>query len=186
MVSSLDVAWAAGFLEGEGTFRFTKSRSVCVSAPQKGTECLLRLQKLFGGSIYGPYTETHRIPQWQLTGNKAVGVMMTVYSFMSEKRKGEIKKAINIWKSIPLNSFTHIAVFGKCLKGHDWIPENIIIEYKNGKEHRRCRLCHNQLAATRPKYLQDYYLIHKDKIKARTKMWKQNHKLDNLNKEVTV
>lgn len=55
--SSLAIAWAAGFLEGEGWFAYRDSRKGATSHPRMGAnqvnrEPLERLQALFGGNIY--------------------------------------------------------------------------------------------------------------------------------------
>lgn len=176
MIDLKDIYWAAGFMEGEGSFRFTKSKSGQVSAPQKQSECLERLQSMFGGSIYGPETTGRDIYQWQLNGDKAVGIMMMLFPLMSQKRKAQIKKSVDAWKTLPINPSKYIAIYGKCQRGHDWTPENIRIEVKDGKENRRCRLCDNLRKASRPKYNSEYYLLHKDKIKMNAKNWKLNHK----------
>src|SRR5690349_1350424 len=50
-----DLAWAAGFLEGEGSFQRTgrpgKAGSMLVSAPQVNAEPLMRLQTILGGRV---------------------------------------------------------------------------------------------------------------------------------------
>lgn len=115
-----DLYWAVGFLEGEGNFNYQaksymmKSGKLCnkgakypkfaVKASQVQREPLERLQKLFNGSIYGPINKKHpnQNPQyaWQVTGPRARGVMMTVYSLMSPKRKGQIKYALTQPQSV--------------------------------------------------------------------------------------
>lgn len=49
MVSTLDICWVAGFLEGEGSFQNVRSPIVAVAQVQR--EPLERLQRLFGGKI---------------------------------------------------------------------------------------------------------------------------------------
>ncbi len=48
----LDVAWAAGFIEGEGTFVCSHGRGIRVKVVQVNREPLDKLQRLFGGKIY--------------------------------------------------------------------------------------------------------------------------------------
>ena len=99
--SVLDLAWAAGFLEGEGWFgRNTKysSGSEVVSAPQKQREPLDRLMVMFGGTLRsGTPDKAH--PKniywsWRCSGVRARGVMMTMYQFMSPRRKEQISEAL--------------------------------------------------------------------------------------------
>ena len=174
MVKTLDIAWTAGFLEGEGTFRITKSNSVNVTAPQKGREMLDRLVSLFGGQVYGPETTKRNIYQWQLNAESAVGLMMTVYSFMSIKRKGEITKALTKWRSLPLRNSKYIEVFGTCKGGHEWIEENIWTE-KNGQ--KRCKSC---LQIRSQAYSKQYYIDHKDLIKNKVKLQRLTNKSNNI------
>jgi hypothetical protein len=91
-----DLAWVAGFLEGEGSFGKQYGQ---VYATQKDPECLYRLQRYFGGSIcrrirpisHGGLSDVH---DWRCYGPAAMGVMLTVYSFMSTRRKAQIRTAI--------------------------------------------------------------------------------------------
>lgn len=97
--------WAAGFLEGEGSF----SGSVCkgrfyvgVTASQTATaEPLERLQGLFGGRIHIEHvSRTNSIiksrdqHRWGIHGARARGVMMTIYKFMSSRRKAQIRRCL--------------------------------------------------------------------------------------------
>lgn len=101
----LDIAWAAGFCEGEASFGFygPKERgSERVSIAQVNKEPLQKMLDLFGGNISFSSRQKDRdlgiknndIFQWYLNGARARGFMMTVYSFMSLKRRNQIKKAL--------------------------------------------------------------------------------------------
>jgi len=52
MIRTLDIAWVAGFLEGEGNFHADELRSVSISASQVQRAPLERLQALFGVAFY--------------------------------------------------------------------------------------------------------------------------------------
>lgn len=90
-----DIAWAAGFMEGEGHFR---PRSQ-VTAVQVNREPLERLLALFGGSIL-----VHSRPdnpkgwsassQWACSGARARGFAMTVFPFLSKKRQEQILRMV--------------------------------------------------------------------------------------------
>lgn len=92
-----DLEWAAGFLEGEGSFQRCGS-SEAIYCRQVNPEPIHRLQELFGGVI------AQRLPgdrfgkqvqlEWHCTGARARGVMLTLYSLLSQKRKEQIKKAL--------------------------------------------------------------------------------------------
>jgi hypothetical protein len=89
-----DLAWAAGFLEGEGTFHHTKNSQV-VKAPQKQREPLEKLQAIFGGSIrLLRFGDNPNIFLWSVSGTRARGVMTTLFVFMSPARKEQIRAAL--------------------------------------------------------------------------------------------
>ncbi len=53
-----DIAWAAGFFEGEGTVVYGNKNlgaHIKVQATQCYLEPLERMQSIFGGNLYGPY-----------------------------------------------------------------------------------------------------------------------------------
>ena len=98
--SILDLSWAAGFLEGEGSFKTngTKRPSQQVQAAQVQIEPLQRLQRFFGGKITfcrQARPEQQPIGKWGISGARARGVMLTLFSFMSPRRKGQILEALN-------------------------------------------------------------------------------------------
>lgn len=99
-----NLEWAAGFLEGEGTFWVSdrKRKYVAVSAEQEEREPLDRLQKYFGGSVryyrhksVTPNGNLYRNPnhRWLASGARARGVMMTLYSLLSLRRRQQIRRA---------------------------------------------------------------------------------------------
>lgn len=99
-----DLEWAAGFLEGEGSFGLTSptrygTRGQRVSCRQVQKEPVLKLQFLFGGSLCLVTPLTNKLsvrPIWDWTayGKRARGLMMTLYSLMSEQRKHQIRVAL--------------------------------------------------------------------------------------------
>lgn len=103
-----DLYWAAGFLEGDGYFSSSPSRSNdLVGATCADRDILERLQSLFGGNIrqvtgkgLGPLTKKD-IYSWRLHGSKGIGLMMTLYSLMGIRRKAKIKQILADWKARP-------------------------------------------------------------------------------------
>lgn len=90
------LGWAAGFMEGEGTFNVNHSSlgrmasSKC-SATQKQREPLERLEAMFGGSVR-PFKANYW--RWTVYGARARGVMFTLFSMMSPRRREQIKVAL--------------------------------------------------------------------------------------------
>jgi len=99
--SSKDIAWAAGLIEGEGAFdtRRNDGRAGCaIRVAQVNQEPLLRLQKLFGGSIKQKKAHSTRANDygvWGVSGPRARGIAMTIYTFMSEKRREQLRALLS-------------------------------------------------------------------------------------------
>ena len=88
-------------MEGEGNFSTNSNRhpSQVARATQKNLEPLYRLQALFGGSV-GKSRRDARWPdkeygEWRAYGARARGVMFTLFSFLSARRREQIKVALS-------------------------------------------------------------------------------------------
>jgi transposase len=96
-----NLAWTAGFLEGDGSFSVSGA-DPRVSATQVELEPLNRLLSLHGGAIY-PHKPAgfgkKKGHAWVLRGGKGIGLMMTLYPFMCSRRQRQIKKTILDWLS---------------------------------------------------------------------------------------
>ena len=84
----IDIAWAAGIYEGEGTCRNCghAERGFMVSVTQKDPEILYRLRDWFGGSVRdnGAGTGVH---VWDACGDRARIFMALIYLRLSSRRK---------------------------------------------------------------------------------------------------
>lgn len=93
-----DLAWAAGFLEGEGHFRKTENTQQ-VQATQVQREPLTRLQRIFGGKIVRQHKKLrpnqNQCWEWKVCGARARGVMLTMLVFMSPRRKRQIVRSLH-------------------------------------------------------------------------------------------
>lgn len=102
MISMKDLYWAAGFMEGEGAFGYYKG-SLELQVAQVHKPPVEKLKELFGGQLRQQIKrdKPHWQPSWhwQPAGKRAAGIMMTVYSLMSPKRQGQIKKALLGWRA---------------------------------------------------------------------------------------
>ena len=93
MISTVDIAWAAGVFEGEGNVRAAVNKRSnrgpsypSVVVDQKDRWILDKLQRLFGGHVMayeGFYGTYHR---WSIHGPLALGFMFTIYTFLSPRR----------------------------------------------------------------------------------------------------
>lgn len=94
-----DLEWAAGFLEGEGSFR-QDGNSTIVRASQVHKPPVIRLLKMFGGRLVQyKYGKAQPAWHWCTSGKRARGIAMTLYPLMSPKRQQQIKKALNVRRS---------------------------------------------------------------------------------------
>lgn len=99
MLTTLDIAWAAGIFEGEGSVQahWQKSKGYrppafpAVTVDQKDWWLVLRLQKLFGG-VTAQYGDG-RYYRWTLRGPNALGFMLTIYQFLSPRRQEQFRCA---------------------------------------------------------------------------------------------
>ncbi len=139
-VDTKDIAWAAGFFEGDGYFCLRKT-SPSIIVAQVNREPLERLFRIFGGSIVGPYqaknAKANPACRWQIFGAPAASIMMTVFCFMSRKRKDAIKRALQAWKASPGNPSVWLAR-GFCKNNHPLSGDNYIVSPSG---HGRCRQC---------------------------------------------
>ena len=148
-MTTKDLAWVAGFLEGEGSFGSYGCPRI--SAAQVQRQPLDVLKRLFGGGISkhsdrGPSRQASC--QWHLNGARAVALMMTLYSWMSPRRREQIFAALSRWKALPTHPRVLRQIYGDilrthCIHGHALSSDNIKRERKtNGSITRRCKVCY--------------------------------------------
>ena len=88
--TTLDIAWAAGLYEGEGYAGPNKGHPyVCLS--QNNPWVCNKLKELFGGTVRTREVDKKRNPHistvWFCSGSRASGFIMTIYKFLSPRRK---------------------------------------------------------------------------------------------------
>jgi len=102
MIDMRELYWAAGFIEGEGYFgspiahKGTGHSAPRIIVAQKDIQPLNRLSCVFG--VAGKYKTKSGVTNWTLYGNKAIGVMMTLWPLMSDRRRIQIERVIASWK----------------------------------------------------------------------------------------
>ena len=92
--STLEIAWAAGFYEGDGYCQLGPKTSGTqrVIIVQKNKEMLERMRFLFGGSVVKYKADV--CWKWMAHGSRGRGFLMTIYSFLSERRQIQARKAL--------------------------------------------------------------------------------------------
>jgi len=98
-VTTRDLEWAAGFLEGEGHFRGANKGegTTRIAVSQVNKEPIDRLVALFGGRATFIVRKAPNQPvwDWRVSGARARGISMTLYPLMSTLRKQQIKGALS-------------------------------------------------------------------------------------------
>ncbi len=105
MISAFDLGWLVGLIEGEGSFcipyKATKGRARAgVTITQKDAEILHRARSILGFGRIG--TDGHACMRWTVVGPRAVGLAMTLYPNMSQKRKAQIRRMLDHWRTAPV------------------------------------------------------------------------------------
>lgn len=88
--NSDDLAYAAGFLDGEGCFSVNENRWVIAIAASNTNKPVIEwLHRMFGGTMhrhYRPRRENHRaIYTWQAVRNDAAEVCAIIVPYLKEK-----------------------------------------------------------------------------------------------------
>jgi len=127
MISIRDIAWAAGIYEGEGNFTGKTVRVV-----QKDSWLVYELQRIFGGKVK-QYNGYH---QWTMHGWKCRGFILTIFTFLSPRRKAQILEYPLFFKN------PNFLQKQFCNKGHKLTPDNIVQQRAGDKRWRSCKICY--------------------------------------------
>jgi len=150
--TAIDLAWTAGFMEGEGSFLWTPltlrtghaSGQSVVIAVQVQREPLDRLRRLYGGYLYvqsrPPGSRHQSIWKWGLTGHRGIGLMMSLYGLMSPKRRAQIAVVLNHWRALP-GPWNRQRAATHCRNGHPYTYKTTVYPRVDRPSERRCRLC---------------------------------------------
>ena len=109
MITSQEIAWVAGILEGEGYFhcqeppaRHSKNPQPSIRLRMTDKDVVDRVGKLFGGKVgklAGRTTSHKDIWQVAVSGSTAAGWMMTLLPFLGERRKAKVIYCLKRWKT---------------------------------------------------------------------------------------
>lgn len=89
-----EIAWAAGFFEGEGCVYKSnpRRRSIVVLIAQKDPEVLFRLKDWFGGSIHRRNNSGANkigLYAWMVSGDRARNFMRVTWFYLSTRRRAK-------------------------------------------------------------------------------------------------
>lgn len=134
-VDNLGLEWAAGFLEGEGSFFYGNTPTVSASQKQKWP--LEKLHEIFNsGSLTGPYG-SKKMYKFTACGENALHILNLIYPYMSPRRQKQIQNAIN-----NVQSTYNVSNKNKCRNNlHDLLADTDFYFYKDGRKTcNQCRL----------------------------------------------
>ena len=111
MISTKEIAWLAGLLEGEGSFdrQFSASpRQIRVQVGMTDRDVIEHVANLWKGTCGGPYQPKRWTKKGELVkasyrtnvhGKHAAAWMMTLYPLMGKRRKATIRKLLCGWRT---------------------------------------------------------------------------------------
>lgn len=139
MVNVRDIAWLAGFIEGEGTFDASRRHALVFATTDR--DVAERAVRILGGNLNGPYERDKPgykpVYRGTVHGARAAGWCMTLYPLMGERRRAKIREWLTLWSAAPgagKKEQTH------CYRGHDLSTTR---RYRTPAGHlrRSCREC---------------------------------------------
>jgi len=103
MISTKDIAWLAGLLEGEGCFRYRTTPTIQFAMTDK--DVVGRAAGLLGAASvrFRKPQAAHHKPQYEVSihGQLAAEWMMTLYVLLGARRRGKIREILAAWRVAP-------------------------------------------------------------------------------------
>lgn len=126
-ISDVDIGYAAGFYEGEGSFVGDNPKYGSVTITQKDPEPLLKLRALFGGEVR-LYSGYH---YWRLYGDECKAFIVLIFEHLSNRRKEQILKFKEFFYAVD-----------SCPNNHPYVDGSYkITDDPRGRVYRTCLVC---------------------------------------------
>lgn len=133
MVSTSQIGWLAGLMEGDGTAYVANTRqrnpNGHMAVMMSDLDVVEKVSQLWGvsASVHNHRNRPDRktIYRAQISGTKAAQWAMTIYSLMGTRRKTQLLQVINAWKAQK-----HSIVYGRMADCH------------TDRKHKALGLCH--------------------------------------------
>jgi len=139
MVKTLDIAWLAGLLEGEGSFYLSRGTNPTITLGMTDEDVVRRVALLMGVDqhVYRQQLGSGK-PFFRIAilGSKAHAWMMTLACLMGKRRKEKIFECLRSYMNNPRRRTRSVS--DPCIHGH----EGRMIVDKRGTA--ICRTCSNQ------------------------------------------
>jgi hypothetical protein len=119
----VDIAWAAGIFEGEGTWCVTKGRSACARMGMRDRDVVERFALIVGfGSIYTnvrPNPKHNDVHYWQVYNAPQVRALIRMFSpYLGIRRMGKAQEILDATEGIGSEGRSKYAVMAAA--GMDW------------------------------------------------------------------
>ena len=104
MVSTIEISWLAGILEGEGAFTNSgKWQQPKIMLKMTDMDVVAKVAALFCRKMNGPYKLPSGKAVWVTTATdyNAISWMYTLYTFLGIRRRQKIREIVATWKSRP-------------------------------------------------------------------------------------
>jgi hypothetical protein len=141
MITSTQIGWLAGLLEGEGYFAYREVQGLTIQISMTDFDVIHRVSSLLGfGSIHKCPARPDRKQAWRWSAGgqpQVAGLMMTLLPLMGERRAAKIRECLALWKErgLPRRQWTH------CKNGHELSGENLRLVTEGKYTKRRCVEC---------------------------------------------
>ena len=134
MIKLTEIAWLAGLLEGEGYFHLNRERYPRVVLSMTDEDVVTKAAILMKSRVH----RNGNVYTTSISGVKAIGWVMTLYSYLHKRRKERIRKIIKVWKNNHYKAPPGMKTMAKC---H---PDRVVQGYElckscYGKEYHRKR-----------------------------------------------
>jgi len=123
MLDTKTIGWLAGLLEGEGCFFLApKTISPVITLSMTDKDVVQRVADLWDRPVWTHrsdkyYPGAKMIYRTELYGLHAAGWLMTIFSFLGERRQQKVKSILAAWRSREGNP--RVIFDGKCLRHPD-------------------------------------------------------------------
>src|SRR5215510_6894671 len=112
-MNTLEIAWLAGLLEGEGCFHVNFSQKnpyIFVEMQMTDEDVVYKAQEVSGiGNVTHISRKTagwNDCWRWSISTQKdAAALMMTIYPLMGQRRQEKIKECLAAWRSFPYREY---------------------------------------------------------------------------------
>jgi hypothetical protein len=155
MATSEELAWSAGFFDGEGCVGLRR-RPRCVAQLQISiSQCDRRVLDRFaaavgGGRVYGPHTPAGATPnqnpryQYVATGASLVpSIMDAIYPWLSAVKREQYERTMAAHARAKMVAVGAPGSRATCKRGHAFTPENTKVYFQKDKRYRSrgCKAC---------------------------------------------